>query len=118
MRRFRDIQAWQKAHRLALEVYRITGSYPKTEMFGLTSQMRRASVSITSNIAEGCGRKSGKELARFMLISIGSASELENLLLLSRDLQLLDGALFAQLEKDVVEVKSMLSAYVTTLKSD
>ena len=86
MKDFRRLDVWQKAHRLTLEVYRLTKSFPLDERFGLTSQMRRCSASIAANIAEGCGRGSNAEFHRFLQMAMGSASELEYHLLLSRDL--------------------------------
>jgi four helix bundle protein len=83
---FRKQKVWQKAHDLALEVYRVTEAFPKTELFGLTSQIRRAGVSIPANIAEGCGRDTDADFSRFLQIAMGSASELEYHLLLAHDL--------------------------------
>lgn len=82
---FKKLSVWEKAHLLTLGVYKSTEGYPRTEVFGLTSQMRRASSSIGCNIAEGLGRGSDGELARFLRIAIGSANELEYQLLLSRE---------------------------------
>jgi len=83
---FRKQKVWQKAHDLALEVYRVTEAFPKREVFGLTSQIRRAGVSIPANIAEGCGQDTDADFARFLQIAMGSASELEYHLLLAHDL--------------------------------
>jgi four helix bundle protein len=83
MQDFRKLVAWRKAHELTLRVYDVTASFPKDEVYGLTSQMRRASSSIPANIAEGCGRNGNAELARFVYIALGSASELEYHLLLA-----------------------------------
>jgi four helix bundle protein len=77
MKDFRDLKVWGKAHELALSCYSATSPFPKQEMFGLTSQIRRASSSIPANIAEGCGRRGNGELHRFLQIAMGSASELE-----------------------------------------
>jgi len=74
---FRKLAVWEKAHRLTLDMYKATASFPKDELYGLTSQVRRASISIPANIAEGCGRNGDVELARFLQIAMGSASELE-----------------------------------------
>ena len=74
---YRKLVVWEKAHKLVLEVYRVTMTFPKEELFGLTSQIRRASASIPANIAEGSGRGSDAEMARFLHIALGSASELE-----------------------------------------
>ena len=86
MQDFRDLKVWQKSHQLTLEVYRSTATFPREELYGLTSQIRRASSSIPANIAEGCGRNSPNELRRFLEIAMGAASELEYHLLLARDL--------------------------------
>ena len=117
MRNFKDIKAWQKAHSLALKTYEVTAGFPKAEMFGLTTQMRRSAASIGANIAEGCGRKSKNELGRFMLIAMGSASELEYHLLLAHDLGLLMQEDYLGLESQVTEVKRMLTAYIQSLRS-
>src|SRR5881392_3697882 len=91
MKDFRQLKVWEKAHLLALAVYPITARFPREKTYGLTSQIRRAASSIPSNIAEGCGRNGDAELARFCIIAIGSATELEYQLLLARDLKLLQG---------------------------
>ena len=85
MKDFRKQKVWGKAHDLALKVYRVTEAFPKTELFGLTSQIRRAGVSIPANIAEGCGRDTDADFARFLQIAMGSASELEYHLLLAHE---------------------------------
>jgi four helix bundle protein len=77
VRDFRKLQVWQKSHQLALDIYRLTIDFPKSEQFGLTRQMRRAAVSIPANIAEGCGRETEREFQRFLHIAAGSANELE-----------------------------------------
>lgn len=87
MKDFRSLQVWEKAHRLALEIYKATQDFPREESYGLTSQLRRAAASIPTNIAEGCGRGSDRELAQFIQIAVGSASEVEYLLELSHDLE-------------------------------
>ena len=89
MRDFRDLQVWQKAHRLVLEVYAATRSFPTDERYGLTAQVRRSAASVPTNIAEGCGRDGERDLARFISIAAGSASETEYHLLLARDLEYL-----------------------------
>src|SRR5713101_7207703 len=85
MRNYKDLQVWEKAHRLILAVYKGTQDFPKEERFGLTSQIRRSSASIAANLAEGCGRRSDGEMARFIQISMGSGAELSYHLLLARD---------------------------------
>ena len=88
MRDFRQLRVWSEAHRLVLAIYQVTASYPKCELYGLTSQMRRSAASIAANIAEGCGRAGSGDLHRFLSTAMGSATELEYFLLLSRDLEL------------------------------
>jgi four helix bundle protein len=77
MRNYRELQVWTKAHGLTLDLYRVTRSFPREEIYGLTSQLRRAASSIGANLAEGCGRRTSSELARFVRIAMGSASELD-----------------------------------------
>jgi len=83
---FRNLRVWEKAHHLTLEIYRVTSAFPKEETYGLTSQIRRACVSIPANVAEGCGRDSEAELLRYLKIAMGSSSELEYELLLANQL--------------------------------
>ncbi len=89
MKDFRTLQGWDKAHRLTLDVYTVTRSFPREELYGLTSQMRRCSASIGTNIAEGCGKRGNNEFQRYLQIASGSASELDYHFLLARDLSLL-----------------------------
>ncbi len=116
MRDFRTLKVWEKAHQLTLAVYRATVAFPTQEQYGLTGQMRRASASIPANIAEGCGRDGDAELARFLQIAMGSASELEYHCLLARDLNLLSATDYDRLNNDVIEVKRMLASFIQTLK--
>ena len=117
MRDFRELKVWDKAHQLTLAVYAATKSLPKEEMYGLTSQVRRAASSIPANIAEGCGRTGEPELARFCGIAFGSANELEYHLLLARDLGYLDVVTYDRLNRDTIEVKKMLAAFITSLRT-
>lgn len=103
---------WQKSHYLVLEIYRVTATFPKTEQFNLISQIKRASLSIPTNIAEGCGRETQKELIRFLYISSGSAHEVEYLLLVSKDLNFIDENLYIKLYSDINEIKKMLAALI------
>lgn len=80
---FRDLRVWERAHRLTLEIYRITAEFPRYELYGLTSQIRRCSASIGANIAEGCGKRGNNEFPRFLQIASGAASELDSQLLLA-----------------------------------
>jgi four helix bundle protein len=118
MRDFREIKVWEKAHRLTLAIYRVTKAFPKEELFGLTSQARRAAASIAANIAEGCCRSTGADFARFLPMSMGSASELDYHLLLARDLCLLAPSDYEQLLQDVTEVKRMLASFIQKLTAD
>jgi four helix bundle protein len=118
MRDFRSLQVWAKAHKLALAVYKGTSGFPKDELYGLTSQLWRASTSVPTNIAEGCGRDGEAELGRFMQIAMGSVSEVEYLLLLANELGFLEKSLYQQLEHDATEVKRMLAVFILKLKAD
>jgi four helix bundle protein len=118
MRDFRQLKVWEKAHKLTLAIYHVTATFPQQELFGLTSQLRRAGASIPANIAEGCGRSGEPELARFLTIALGSASELEYHIILSTDLCYLNKTVSQQLFKQVTEVKRMLTSLVKKLKAD
>ena len=118
MKDFRELKVWEKAHQLTLAVYQATTAFPKEELFGLTSQMRRSAASIPTNIAEGCGRGSDDDFRRFLQIAMGSASELEYQLLLAHDLGYFDAAEHNRLSSAVVEVKRMLAALITKIKND
>jgi four helix bundle protein len=109
MQNFKKLKVWEKGHQLTLVVYRLTARFPKEELYGLTSQMRRASVSIVSNIAEGCGRDGRPDFGRFLQLATGSASELEYQLLLAYNLNYLKPEEYQDTEKAVVEVKRMLT---------
>jgi four helix bundle protein len=115
MKDFRDLQVWHKTHALTLAIYQITGSFAPEEKYGLVSQMRRSSASIPTNMAEGCGRDSDAELARFLQISMGSASELEYQLLLAQDLGYLTPEQYTQLNALVTEVKRMMAPLIRSL---
>jgi four helix bundle protein len=118
LRDFRKLLVWEKAHKLMLMVYRATEGFPKEEIYGLTTQMRRASASVPTNIAEGCGRGGDAEMARFFQIAMGSASELEYQLLLSHDLGLLEVPAYERLNNDLVEVKRMLNTFIQKLRAN
>jgi four helix bundle protein len=115
MEDFKDLKVWAKAHQLTLAIYRSTRTFPKDEMYGLTSQIRRASASIGANIAEGCGRRSDPEMKRFVQIARGSANELEYHLLLARDLHYLAVEEFTVLEATLLEIQRMLTALTQRL---
>jgi four helix bundle protein len=114
---FHTLKVWEKAHQLTLDVYRVTVAFPKEEMNGLTSQIRRASSSIAANIAEGCGRGGKAEFRQFLQIAMGSASELEYHLLLARDLYYLNAADYECLTGNAIEIKKMLAALIVKVKA-
>ncbi|OFV89162.1 MAG: four helix bundle protein [Acidobacteria bacterium RBG_16_68_9] len=116
MQDFRKLKVWEKAHALVLDAYRSTQGFPRDEAHGLTAQVRRAAVSIPSNIAEGCGRSGDREFARFLRMALGSASELEYHYLLAHDLALLTDGDFKRLTEGVIEVKRMLTGLVGRMK--
>ena len=116
MRDFKKLEVWRRGHQLTLAVYQATATFPREESYGLTSQMRRASAAISANVAEGCGRGSNADLARFLQIAFGSASELEDHLLLARDLLLIQPAEHKRLTGEVVEIQLMLASFIKTLK--
>ena len=116
MKNFKDLIIWQRSHQLTLSIYNFSASFPPEEKFGLTSQIRRASASIPTNIAEGCGRGSYAELSRFMTIAMGSASEPEYQLLLAKDLAYLSETDYSSLNNELLEIKRMLNAYIQKLK--
>ena len=117
MRDFRTLKVWEKGHRLTLDVYEVTVTFPSEELYGLTSQMRRACAAIPANVAEGCGRGSNADLARFLQIALGSASELQNHLLLVQDLAFVKPTDNERLSREVTELKRMLTSFVKNLKS-
>ena len=115
MRDFRELKVWQRAHQLALNLYEETARFPKHEMYGLTQQIRRAAVSIAANISEGAGKNSRPDFARFLQISLGSASEVEYELLLARELGYLSLESHKSLSAHVVETKRMLTGFIQYL---
>ncbi|WP_291098993.1 MULTISPECIES: four helix bundle protein [unclassified Empedobacter] len=117
MQDYRKLQVWNRSHLLVLDLYKIVNQFPKEEQFGLISQIKRASSSIPANIAEGCGRNSDKDFLRFLHISLGSTNETLYLLILSKDLKLITGEIFKELEYKVEKVKAMLLAFIKTINN-
>jgi four helix bundle protein len=113
---FKKLEVWQVAHRVACEIYRETATFPKTEAYGVTAQLRRSASSIAANLAEGCGRNGDVEFSRFVRISLGSATELEYHLLLSRDIGLLTPRAYQGLSAEVLRVQAMLARLNRVLK--
>jgi len=118
MKDFHGLKVWQKAHELTLAVYQVTAPFPREELYGLTSQLRRSCSSIPANIAEGCGRNGDAEFARFCSIALGSASELEYHLLLARDLKLIKPKDHEVLSQRATELKRMLAGLLQKLRAD
>jgi four helix bundle protein len=116
MRNFRDLEVWRKAHRTTLVVYKVSDAFPRTEMYGLTSQMRRAASSVGANIAEGCGSDSQMEFGRYLFNAMKSATELEYHLLLARDLGMLPEESFSRVQRMVAETRRMLAALIRTVR--
>ena len=117
MRNYRDLEVWKHAHKLTLELYQASREFPKEEMFGLTSQLRRAAISVGANLAEGCGRRSTAEFARYIRIAMGSASELDYHLLLCRDFEFLTNQHYDEASKELVRVRKMLSALLASVEA-
>jgi len=118
MQSFRNLKVWERAHALTLDIYQSSQAFPREEIYGLTSQMRRASASIGANIAEGACRKGDIDFARFLQMAVGSASELEYHLLLAHDLKLLQTSDFERLTGQAVEVKRRLASLMKKLRAD
>lgn len=116
MKDFRSLNVWEKGHKITVSIYKLTQSFPKEEMYGLTSQIRRASTSIPTNIAEGCGRGSDADFARFLQMSFGSANETEYLLLLCFELGYISEESYLELNISIQEIKKMLSKLIITIR--
>jgi four helix bundle protein len=118
MKDFHNLKIWERSHQLTLSIYRATRGFPKDELYSLTNQVRRASSSIGANIAEGCGKDSDSDLKRYLLIAMGSSSELENYLVLAKDLEYLEKDTYEVLQRELTEFKKMLNAFFQKLKVD
>jgi len=112
------LKVWEKSHQLVLRVYKVSAGFPKDELYGLTSQIRRSSASVPTNIAEGCGRGGNAELGRFLQIAMGSASEVEYQLLLSHDLGFMNSPQYNSLARQAVEIKRMLAVLLQRVRAD
>ncbi len=117
MRNFRRLQVWERAHELTSKIYELTVPFPREEIYGLTSQTRRACASIPTNIAEGCGRETPADFARFLQIAVGSASETEYLVLLARDLKYLNSDQYVELINEIISIKKMLTALLKNIRT-
>jgi four helix bundle protein len=116
MRDFKNLRVWERAHALTLSVYGISRTFPVSERYGLRDQLRRCSVSIPANIAEGCGSQGDMEFARYLGIARASAGELEYQLILARDLAYIDSEQFENLAQEAVEVQKMLVGLIRSLR--
>ena len=114
---FTDLIAWQKGHELVLLIYQITAQFPKRETYSLVDQIRRAVVSITSNIAEGFSRQSKKEKAQFYYTALGSLTELQNQLLIAKDVNYLDKKKFHQIAQQTAEVSKLINGLIRSIKT-
>ena len=110
MKDFRNLRVWQEAHQLTLQIYRATAKFPREELYGLTSQIRRCSTSMGANIAEGCGKRGNNEFQRYLVIASGSPSELDYELLLAKDLEYLSDQTYQRLYDDLGRFRRMLSS--------
>lgn len=117
LRSFKDLRAWQEAHALVLEVYRISRTFPKEEAFGLTAQIRRAAVSVSSNIAEGFNRSSNKEKVQFYSMAIGSLAEVQNQLEIARDVSYVDTTTFASVSARALTVHKLLNGLIKVTRT-
>ncbi len=115
MRNFRELKVWEKSHSLCLSIYKLTKNFPIEEKYGLTSQIRRASSSVPTNIAEGCGHDSDKNFIRFLRIGSGSISEVEYLLFLSKDLEYITKDSYKELLEEVVSIKKMIYSLIKSV---
>ncbi|MCE7936456.1 four helix bundle protein [Candidatus Saccharibacteria bacterium CPR2] len=113
---FTDLVSWQHSHRLAVDVYEISRKFPEKDKFGLTSQVRRSSLSVTSNLAEGFGRRSSKEKTQFYYLAAGSLTELQNQLLLARDVGIIDDETFRQLANQSIEALKLIHGLIRSNK--
>jgi four helix bundle protein len=117
LKTYKDLKVWQRSYQLCLDIYKVTKAFPKEEIYGLTSQIRRAAVSIPSNIAEGYGRKTTPEYIRSLYIAYGSNCELETQTLLSGDLGYIEAAKSKKVQDEIGEVERMLKALIKSLES-
>jgi four helix bundle protein len=116
MQNYKELKVWTKAHAFTLNIYEITKSFPKEEMYSLTNQIRRSAYSIPANIAEGCGKKSQADFANFLNIALGSSNESKYFVLLSKDLGYLPIEMYNKLAIEINEIKAMLIALINKVR--
>lgn len=114
---FKELIAWQKARKMVKEIYKVSRRFPKEERYGLTSQLRRAMVSVPTNIAEGCGRGTEKDLAHFLDIAFASAYEVETLVILSYDLEFINEEMFGTFSNDISEVQRLIYSLIKKFRT-
>lgn len=114
---FKTLQIWQRSHFLVLDIYKASQIFPKEELYILTAQLRRAAVSVPSNIAEGCGRNSDGELARFLTIAMGSTAELEYQILLAKDLGYIETDNYETINNEIIEIRKMINSFLTKVNA-
>lgn len=117
MKDFRQQRVWEESHALTLGIYQATKSFPKEELFALTNQLRRACMSIPTNIAEGCGRESNKDFAHFLQIAMGSANETDYQLLLAKDFKYIDEKVFLALNDRIDKIKRQLAVLIRKIRA-
>ena len=115
---FKDLDTWKQGHKLVLMVYKVTGSFPKAETYSLTDQMRRAVVSITSNVAEGFDRQGLKEKIQFLYLALGSCYELENQILVAKDLGYMAAGIYEEIENQIQNVSRLINGFIRSLKTN
>jgi four helix bundle protein len=116
MANFKELLVWQKSINFVTEIYELTNDFPKNEMYGLISQIRRASISIPSNIAEGNSRRSVADYLQFLKIAIGSCAEVETQLIIAQNLKFLNEEHYLKLNRDIIEISKMLNGLINSLK--
>jgi four helix bundle protein len=114
---FTDLITWQEGHSLVIEIYKITKNFPRSEMFGLVNQMRRCVVSITSNTAEGFSRRNKKEKMQFYYVSLGSTTELQNQLIIARDLGYIEGSEYSIMTDRTMKIHKLLNGLIKSSQS-
>jgi four helix bundle protein len=117
MKDYTNLKVWEKSHSATLSIYKVTENFPEKERYGLISQIRRSATSVPANIAEGCGKFSDPDFARFLQIALGSTHETEYYLLLSKDLKYLPEEKYQELKSNISEIKSMLIALIKKIRS-
>lgn len=116
MKTHKDLEVWKKSIQIVTKIYKETANFPKEEVYGITSQIRRSAISVPSNIAEGAGRKHTKEFTQFLHISMGSLAELETQLIIANNLDYLSNQVFKDLNTFLIEIRSQLSGLIKSLQ--